>query len=188
MCVPGRTDWSSARRHRLFTKVSTVCHPDSSAPGTDGPGYSPDEATNRARAGRSNSVRDVLGLYEDMNRSFWTTGLGVPWYGIFGNHDGLIQGNQPRNPALEAYATGCVKVQGLSPIGQAELTRTLGSGLDASSLARPERRAPGPQPVRLVRDAGPARPRAGRRLPAAAAAAAEDHEQPRHEQQRSIGA
>ncbi len=88
--------------------------PDSSepAPGDDaqdGPGYSPDEGENRREAGRSNQVRDFPGLFEDMNRPFTSTGLGVPWYGIFGNHDSLIQGNQPRNAAFDALATGCVK-------------------------------------------------------------------------------
>ena len=46
-----------------------------------------------------------------MNEPFLPTGFkDVPWYGIFGNHDGLVQGNQNRNAALDAIATGCVKV------------------------------------------------------------------------------
>jgi len=39
----------------------------------------------------------------------------VPWYGIFGNHDALVQGNASRNAVLDAIATGCVKVTGLAP-------------------------------------------------------------------------
>lgn len=40
-------------------------------------------------------------------------GLGIPWYSTYGNHDGLLQGNMPTDPALEAVATGPLKVVGL---------------------------------------------------------------------------
>ena len=81
--------------------------PDSSAPGEDGPGYRPDQGARE--------IRDFPGLFEEMNKPFLATGFDdLPWYGIFGNHDGLIQGNAPRNPAYEAYATGCLKVKSLS--------------------------------------------------------------------------
>ena len=57
-------------------------------------------------------LRDFPGLFERMNEPFLATGFDdLPWYGIFGNHDGLIQGNAPRNPAYELYATGCLKVR-----------------------------------------------------------------------------
>jgi len=89
--------------------------PDASA-GEDGPGYSPDQAENEAQAQRSSSVRDFPGLFERMNEPFLPSGLGdVPWYGIFGNHDALVQGNANRNAVLDALATGCVKVTGLQP-------------------------------------------------------------------------
>ena len=95
--------------------------PDSSAPmpgadAEDGPGYSPDQAENEREAQRTNSVRDFPGLFERMNEPFLPTGFGdVPWYGIFSNHDGLVQGNQNRNAAIDAIAQGCVKVTGLPP-------------------------------------------------------------------------
>ncbi len=76
----------------------------------DGPGYSPSEAQNEAEAHRSNAVRDYPGLLERANEPFRATGLGVPWYQVFGNHDALIQGNQPHDEALADYATGCLKV------------------------------------------------------------------------------
>ncbi|HEY3188458.1 MAG TPA: hypothetical protein VGJ70_13350 [Solirubrobacteraceae bacterium] len=93
--------------------------PDASTtPGADeadGSGYSPDQAENQREVGRSVAVRDFPGLFEAMNQPFRASGFGgIPWYSAFGNHDGLIQGNQPRNPALEALAVGCVKVTGLS--------------------------------------------------------------------------
>ncbi len=80
----------------------------------DGPGYSPNQAENEREAQRSSAIRDFPNLFENMNKPFRATGLGLPWYGIFGNHDGLVQGNQPRNEVLERIATGCVKVTGLS--------------------------------------------------------------------------
>jgi metallophosphoesterase (TIGR03767 family) len=87
--------------------------PDASD-GQDGPGYSPGQEQNEAEAQRSSQVRDYPGLFERMNEPFLPTGFkDVPWYGIFGNHDGLVQGNQNRNAALDAIATGCVKVTGL---------------------------------------------------------------------------
>ncbi len=97
--------------------------PDSSATppadNEDGRGYSPDENENSAETSppRLNSVRDFPSLFENMNQPFRAVGLGVPWYGIFGNHDALVQGNQGRNPAYEAIATGCVKISNLSPAG-----------------------------------------------------------------------
>src|SRR5215218_1682720 len=87
--------------------------PDASD-GEDGPGYSPREAQNVAEAQRTNAVRDFPGLFERMNEPFDPYGFrDLPWYGIFGNHDGLVQGNQNRNAALDAIAMGCVKVKGL---------------------------------------------------------------------------
>src|SRR3712207_517444 len=61
--------------------------------GGDGNGYSPRQAEN----GRSSEVRAFPGLFEEMNEPFRATGLkDLPWYAVFGNHDGLVQGNQPR--------------------------------------------------------------------------------------------
>jgi metallophosphoesterase (TIGR03767 family) len=89
--------------------------PDSSdgAPANDtedGRGYSPFEAENVRDAQRRVSVRDFPDLFERANQPFKSTGLDVPWYGIFGNHDALIQGNQGRNEVFEAIAVGCAKV------------------------------------------------------------------------------
>jgi hypothetical protein len=107
--------------------------PDSSGPPganeEDGPGYSPYEAENSAEADRSNSVRDFPGLFERMNEPFEAVGFrGLPWYGIFGNHDGLVQGNQPRSAALDAIAMGCVKVTGFPPETIAEMRGLLAAG------------------------------------------------------------
>jgi metallophosphoesterase (TIGR03767 family) len=47
---------------------------------------------------------------------FKASGIGVPWYQVFGNHDGLLQGNAPKNPVFDQIATGPLKVTGLPGI------------------------------------------------------------------------
>jgi len=124
--VPGSCGTSGGRLYDGVRGGGEYYQPDSSRPVPgddveDGAGYSPDEDENRREAGRSSQVRDFPGLFEDMNRPFSATGLGVPWYGIFGNHDSLIQGNQPRNAAFNALATGCVKPTRLADPAQGAL-------------------------------------------------------------------
>lgn len=58
---------------------------------------------------------DYPGLLEQSVAGFTTTGVGMPWFQVFGNHDGLMQGNAPRNAFFETVATGHVKVQGPPP-------------------------------------------------------------------------
>jgi metallophosphoesterase (TIGR03767 family) len=56
----------------------------------------------------------VPGLLDKCRAPFRATGLKMPWYSTFGNHDGLVQGNVPSDPAINAIATGGVKVTGLA--------------------------------------------------------------------------
>ncbi|ETK37873.1 TIGR03767 family metallophosphoesterase [Microbispora sp. ATCC PTA-5024] len=42
----------------------------------------------------------VQGLLAAARRPFTSTGLGMPWYAVMGNHDGEIQGNYPVNPTF----------------------------------------------------------------------------------------
>lgn len=49
------------------------------------------------------------GLQDRAQAPFMATGLDVPFYAVFGNHDGLVQGNAAANAAYERVATGCVK-------------------------------------------------------------------------------
>jgi metallophosphoesterase (TIGR03767 family) len=55
------------------------------------------------------------GLLEAACKRFDATGIGMPWFQTFGNHDGLMQGNAPRNDAFERAATGSTKVTGPPP-------------------------------------------------------------------------
>jgi metallophosphoesterase (TIGR03767 family) len=52
------------------------------------------------------------GLMDKAQQAFTATGLSVPSYVAFGNHDALVQGNAAANVAFEQVATGCLK-----PIG-----------------------------------------------------------------------
>ncbi len=55
----------------------------------------------------------VPGLLDAVRRPFTATGLGLPWYTAYGNHDGLIQGNAPLGGAFSAISTGDTKIIGL---------------------------------------------------------------------------
>jgi metallophosphoesterase (TIGR03767 family) len=58
---------------------------------------------------------DYPGLLDQAVSPFRATGVGIPWYQTFGNHDGLVQGNVQRNPIFESFATGAVKLSGPPP-------------------------------------------------------------------------
>jgi metallophosphoesterase (TIGR03767 family) len=49
------------------------------------------------------------GLMDRAQEPFEAAGLDVPSYVAFGNHDGLVQGNQAANANFEEIATGCIK-------------------------------------------------------------------------------
>jgi metallophosphoesterase (TIGR03767 family) len=56
----------------------------------------------------------VPGLLDAARQPFTAAGLSVDWYSVFGNHDGLVQGNFPTNPPmgplLNAIAVGGLKL------------------------------------------------------------------------------
>ncbi len=52
----------------------------------------------------------VPGLLDAARKPFDATGLGLPWYAAYGNHDGLVQGTVPRSPLFQQLAVGPVKL------------------------------------------------------------------------------
>jgi metallophosphoesterase (TIGR03767 family) len=96
----------------------------------DGPGYAPSLAANRRAVGRSVATRDYRGLFEQMNRPFRPLGLGrLPWYSVFGNHDGLVQGNFPQNELFDEIVVSCRKVTRYSPEALARIRPLLEGGV-----------------------------------------------------------
>jgi metallophosphoesterase (TIGR03767 family) len=67
------------------------------------------------------------GLMDRAQQPFEAAGLKVPSYSVFGNHDGLLQGNEDGVRSFEDLATGCVK-----PYSPA--TVDFASGLDPTFL------------------------------------------------------
>jgi metallophosphoesterase (TIGR03767 family) len=57
----------------------------------------------------------VPGLLDASRRPFVAKGLGMPWMSVFGNHDGLVQGNVPSSPLVAQIATGSTKIIDLPP-------------------------------------------------------------------------
>ena len=105
-------------------------NPDTGAPGYDGvrgnPYYDP--------SGADNGFPDLptfagFDLFATAEQSFTSGGVGMPWYGAFGNHDALVQGNVPLafsgqsdnpdveipNAGYESVVTGGQKLAGIPP-------------------------------------------------------------------------
>jgi metallophosphoesterase (TIGR03767 family) len=55
----------------------------------------------------------VSNLLDLCRKPFRSSGVGTSWYSVFGNHDGLVQGNAPSLGVLNAVAVGNLKVTGL---------------------------------------------------------------------------
>lgn len=77
------------------------------------------------------------GLLDKARAPFAATGLRMPWYAAFGNHDALVQGNFPTNTlaAMDVVARGNLKL--VSPpagLSQADLLDTISSGKLAGLL------------------------------------------------------
>ncbi|MFL6160418.1 MAG: TIGR03767 family metallophosphoesterase [Marmoricola sp.] len=80
-------------------------HPDGS-PGN--------KAADKLRA--NHGFPTVPGLLNVARQPFDAEGLNIPWYTVFGNHDGLIQGNFPNSTTnLTLLSQGAVKVITVPP-------------------------------------------------------------------------
>ncbi len=76
--------------------------------GADPPFYDPDDPRGSTFATWPKHAR----LMDRAQEPFEAEGLDVPSYVTFGNHDGLVQGNEDATAPLETVATGCLKVFG----------------------------------------------------------------------------
>jgi metallophosphoesterase (TIGR03767 family) len=77
---------------------------------------------------------DVAGLLAAARRPFQPVGLDVPWFSVFGNHDGLVQGNFPRTIPLDGVARGRLKLTTVPPgYSQADIKKAFET-LDADFL------------------------------------------------------
>ena len=96
----------------------------------------------------------VPGLLAAARRRFTATGLAMPWYTAFGNHDGLVQGNFPSTLPLSAVAEGGLKLvsppAGMSPDDLLEALATDYAGLVNSLALTPHVRPVTPDPARRV--------------------------------------
>ncbi len=71
----------------------------------------------------------VKGLLDASRRAFTPQGLKIPWYSVFGNHDGLVQGNFPHTLPLSILATSPLKASTLPPgLSQADVISSLKAG------------------------------------------------------------
>ena len=67
---------------------------------------------------------DVTGLLAAAVRPFTAEGLKMPWFSVFGNHDGLVQGNFPKTLPLDVVARGNLKLTTVPPgLSQADILK-----------------------------------------------------------------
>jgi len=65
--------------------------------------------------GATRGFPTLPGLLDAARAQFQATGIGLPWFTAYGNHDGLVQGTVPRTALLQQLATGPLKLTGLPP-------------------------------------------------------------------------
>jgi metallophosphoesterase (TIGR03767 family) len=103
--------------------------------------YDPDDPR-----GAASGWPQYPGLMDRAQQQFTAAGLGVPSYVAFGNHDGLVQGNQSANASFEQIATGCLKpmegavssLPGIGSLTPAALEGLLLSNPTATALVPPD--------------------------------------------------
>ena len=82
--------------------------------------------TRTAPKGVARRLAQIPGPDGPAQQAFTASGLNVPSYVAFGNHDALVQGNAAANAAFEQVATGCLK-----PIGPVSNPENVGALLAA---------------------------------------------------------
>ena len=90
--VQDRDDWPGSKEFYFYD-------PDEPAPPLDDPGNVNPYSDAPTHAGLMNKAQ----------KPFQATGLDVPGYVLFGNHDGLVQGNAWASKLFNQFAQGCLK-------------------------------------------------------------------------------
>jgi metallophosphoesterase (TIGR03767 family) len=98
----------------------------------DGDELSYDPAYWHPTTDRGDAYKDGLGypvrpeMLDLAVAPFTPVGLPCPWYSVYGNHDGIVQGNLFGQPGFDAIATSELKVVGLPPgLSQAQIEAIL---------------------------------------------------------------
>ena len=143
----GDLDAVRGRRGPGRPTTSHYWHPDGPPPASRRTCRTPVRLPERARAARRAAARRST-----------PPGCGMPWYSVFGNHDGLVQGNVPARPADRAAgdragrrsstcrpAPNIIQLAlGLLAQRPARRSQTLFSGPSAAGDPRPEPAAADP--------------------------------------------
>ncbi|MFE9139515.1 TIGR03767 family metallophosphoesterase [Streptomyces sp. NPDC007355] len=90
--------------------------------------WHPDPTASLDRPKKLWCFSQMPGLLEQARRPFTASGIGMPWYAVYGNHDCLVQGNAPAGWLLNEIATGTLKPVGW-PAGL-EQTAQMAASLD----------------------------------------------------------
>jgi metallophosphoesterase (TIGR03767 family) len=96
----------------------------------------------------------IPGLLDAARKPFEASGLGMPWYAAYGNHDGLIQGNATPTGPFSRISTGTTKITALpaainplsfaaallagTPLPEGLPSRTVTSDAKRKVISRPE--------------------------------------------------
>ncbi len=86
--------------------------------------WHPEPGTNQDIYHSTFGFPDKAGLLAAAVSPFTSAGLGMPWYSVFGNHDGLVQGNFPRTIPLNVVSKGSLKLTTVPPgLSQADILK-----------------------------------------------------------------
>lgn len=96
--------------------------------------WHPDPTASADRPRKLWGFPQLPGLLEQARRPFTASGIGMPWYAVYGNHDCLVQGNAPTGWLLDEIATGSLKPVGWQTSLEGAAQR--GVGVDISEVLK----------------------------------------------------